>query len=40
MHGIKDECIQGFGWKPKRKRPLGRPRCRWAGNIKMNIREI
>jgi hypothetical protein len=21
------------------KRPLGRPRCRWEDNIKMNIRE-
>jgi hypothetical protein len=22
------------------KRPLGRPRCRWVDNIKMDIREI
>jgi hypothetical protein len=26
--------------KPKRKRPLGRPRCRWVNNIKMNLGEI
>jgi hypothetical protein len=26
--------------KPKGKRPLGRPRCRLVGNIKMNLREI
>jgi hypothetical protein len=25
---------------PERKRPLGRPRRRWVGNIKMNLREI
>jgi hypothetical protein len=25
---------------PEGKRPLGRPRRRWVGNIKMNIREI
>jgi hypothetical protein len=25
---------------PKGKRPLGRPRCRWEGNIKMDLREI
>jgi hypothetical protein len=25
--------------KPEGKRPLGRPRCRWVGNIKMDIRE-
>jgi hypothetical protein len=26
--------------KPGEKRPLGRPRSRWKGNIKMHIREI
>jgi hypothetical protein len=26
--------------KPKRKRPLGRPRCRWENNIRMDCREI
>jgi hypothetical protein len=26
--------------KPEGKRPLGRRRCRWAGNIKMDLREI
>jgi hypothetical protein len=26
--------------KPERKRPLGRPRRRWVGNIKMDLREI
>jgi hypothetical protein len=26
--------------KSEEKRPLGRPRCRWANNIKMNSREI
>jgi hypothetical protein len=25
--------------KPEGKRPLGRPRCRWMENIKMDIRE-
>jgi hypothetical protein len=25
---------------PERKRPLGRPRCRWVDNIKMDLREI
>jgi hypothetical protein len=25
---------------PEEKRPLGRPRRRWVGNIKMDIREI
>ena len=26
--------------KPEGKRPLGRPRRRWKGNIKMNLREV
>jgi hypothetical protein len=26
--------------KTERKRPLGRPRCRWVDNIKMDLKEI
>jgi hypothetical protein len=26
--------------KPEGKRPLGRPRCRWVDNIKMDVREM
>jgi len=26
--------------KPEGKRPLGRPRCRWEGNIKMDLQEV
>jgi transposase len=26
--------------RPQGKRPLGRPRCRWEDNIKMDLREI
>jgi hypothetical protein len=26
--------------KPERKRPLGRQRCRWVDNIKMDLVEI
>jgi hypothetical protein len=25
---------------PEGKRPLGRPRCKWVDNIKMDLREI
>jgi hypothetical protein len=25
---------------PEHKRPLGRPRCRWEDNIKLDLREI
>jgi hypothetical protein len=26
--------------KPKGKRPLGRPRCRWEENIKIDLQEL
>jgi hypothetical protein len=26
--------------KPEEGRPLGRPRCRWEGNIKKDLREM
>jgi hypothetical protein len=26
--------------EPEVKRPLGRPRCRWVDNVKMDLREI
>ena len=26
--------------KPEGKRPLGRPRCRWENNIKMDLQEM
>jgi len=31
----------GFWWaKTEGKRPLGRPRCRWEDNIKMDLQEV
>jgi hypothetical protein len=27
-------------WKPEGKKPLGRPRCRWEDNIKMDLQEV
>jgi hypothetical protein len=39
--GGEERRIQGFGGgKPEGKRPLGRPRCRWKGNIKMDLKEV
>jgi hypothetical protein len=26
--------------KPEGKRPLGRPRCRWVDNVKMDLTEL
>ena len=30
-----------FWWKrPEKMRPLGKPRCRWEDNIKINLEEV
>ena len=33
-------CVQLLVGKPERRRPLGRPRCRWEDNIRMDLREV
>ena len=37
MHTDIYSIIYGFS---KEKRPLGRPRRRWMGNIKLDLREV
>jgi hypothetical protein len=32
-YGIEERCIQG-------RRSLGRPRCKWENNIKMDHKEV
>jgi hypothetical protein len=32
--------MQSYCGKARRKRPLGRPRCKREGNIKIDIREL
>jgi hypothetical protein len=32
------DCIEDIGGKATRKRPLGRPRCRWEDNVKIDLR--
>jgi hypothetical protein len=39
-HGEKRIAYRILVGKPEGKRPLGRPRCRWEDNIKMNLRDI
>jgi hypothetical protein len=29
-----------YWWRSQKQRPVGRPRCRWADNIKIDLREI
>jgi hypothetical protein len=36
----KNETYRILVGKSEEKRPLGRPRCRWVDNIKMDLREI
>jgi len=38
--GGEKTCIQVLVGKPKGKRQLGRPRCRWEVNIKMDLQEV
>jgi len=44
--GFLDKRKQGRGVyrvlveKPKGKRPLGRPRCVWEDNVKMDLQEV
>jgi hypothetical protein len=39
MHGEKRKAHKVLVGKPEGKRPLGTPRRRWVGNIKMDLRE-
>jgi hypothetical protein len=38
--GKKRKVYRLLVGKPKGKRPLARPRCRWVDNIKMGLLEI
>jgi hypothetical protein len=39
MGGSRDVYKDLVG-RPEGKRPLGKPRCRWEDNIKMDLREL
>jgi hypothetical protein len=38
--GMKRTAYRILVENPEGKRPLGRPRCRWENNIKMDLREL
>jgi hypothetical protein len=38
--GEKRNACRKLVGKPEGKRPLGRPRRRWANNVEMGLREI
>jgi hypothetical protein len=40
MHGEGRSVYRVLVGRTEGKRALGRPRCRWEGNIKMDLREI
>jgi hypothetical protein len=40
MHGRDENAYNILVRKPEGMRPLRRPRCRWKGNIRMNLRKI
>jgi hypothetical protein len=37
--GRREACT-GFGGEIRGKEPLGRPRCRWENNIKIDLQEV
>jgi hypothetical protein len=39
MEGEKRNAYRGLVGKPEEKRSLGKPRCTWEDNIKINLRE-
>jgi hypothetical protein len=39
-HEEKGNAYRILVGKPEGKRPLGRPRCRWEDNLRMDLREI
>jgi hypothetical protein len=39
MAEIKNACILSVR-KPEGKKSLGKPRCRWEDNIKMNLKNM
>jgi hypothetical protein len=38
--GERNGVYRFFVGKPEEKRPLGRPRHRWEGNIKMDLQKV
>jgi hypothetical protein len=39
MGDMRNAC-KSFVRKPEGKRPLAKPRCRWEGNIRLDLKEI
>ena len=40
MYGMGTAMYRVLAWKPEGKRPLGRPRCSWEDNIKMDLQDV
>jgi hypothetical protein len=40
FNAVKQKTYRALVEKPEERRPLGRPRCRWKDNIKMDLREV
>ena len=39
-YGKEERCLQGLVGNSKEKSPLGRPKCRWADNIEMELQGL
>jgi hypothetical protein len=38
--GKKRDAYRILVGRPEERRPLGKPRCRWEDNIKMDLQEV
>jgi len=39
-HGRDEKCLQNFDRKPKSKRPVQKPTCRWEDNIETDLKQL
>jgi hypothetical protein len=39
-NGREVNCVKGLGKGSGSKEPIGRIRCRWGNNIKVNLEEV
>ena len=40
MYGEEERCNRVLVGRPEGRKPLGRHRCRWEDNIKMDIQKV
>jgi hypothetical protein len=39
-HGGDEKCVQNFGLESQNGRAVRRPKCKWEGNVEVDLKEI